>query len=351
MALDALMKRTILLFLLIFSSCGPGDEALTAHPPGSNSSVAIHTVTPGLPTAGAPTATAVPATPEPYEQYSIDSLRSRPYGDGTIAVTETLEENDGFTRYGIHYLSDGLNIYGFANVPKGEGPFPVIVVIHGLVDSAAYETLDYTTPAADGLTKAGYIVFHPDLRGYMPSDNGDDLFRVGMAVDVLNLIALIKAKSGPPELFANALAENIGLWGHSLGGNIALRLLTVTSEVKATVLYASMSGDEIKNAELLSSISSDPLLQTELSVNAATIERISPVYYYEDITSPIQLHHGTADQTVPVAWAQETCDALTIARVQVECIYYPDEDHTFRSRVIDQFEASVLQFYASNLAP
>jgi len=273
------------------------------------------------------------------------------YGGGNIEVLETMEETDSFTRYLIRYPSDELNIYGFANVPKGEGPFPVIIAIHGFVDPATYETLDYTAPAIDRITQAGYIVIHPNLRNYPPSDNGDNLFRIGMTIDVLNLIALVKSGAGPSELFTTAIPENIGLLGHSLGGNIAMRVLIVSSDVKATVLYATMSGDEMKNAQLLFDTSSDPTFQTELATSPAVIERISPMYYYSDITSPIQLHHGTADKTVPVASAEETCSALTTAGVQIECIYYPEEDHTFRRRVADQFYGAMFRFYETYLSP
>lgn len=288
-------------------------------------------------------------TPSSYERYTIDYLRKRAYGGGNLEVLETLEETDSFTRYLIRYPSDGLNIYGFVNVPKGAGPFPVIIAVHGFVDSADYQTLDYTTPAADGLTQAGYIIFHPNLRGYPPSDSGDNLFRVGMAVDVLNLIALVKSEAGPAELFASAAPDKIGLWGHSLGGEIVLRVLTISPDIKAAVLYAPLSGDEIKNAQLLSNNSSDPTLQTELGVAHPIVRRISPMYYYSSITSPIQLHHGTADRIVPVALAEETCRALTAAGVRIECIYYPDEDHTFRARVQGQFWDAMLGFYGRYL--
>ena len=62
-------------------------------------------------------------TPEPYQKYSIDYLRSRAYGGGEVEITETLGQNSAFTRHYFRYDSDGLSIYGFANVPKGEGPF------------------------------------------------------------------------------------------------------------------------------------------------------------------------------------------------------------------------------------
>jgi dipeptidyl aminopeptidase/acylaminoacyl peptidase len=298
-----------------------------------------------------PAPTLVAPTPDPYERYTIDFLRERTYGGGKIEVVETMEETVSFTRYRIRYPSDGLNIYGFVNVPKANGSFPILIAVHGFVDAATYQTLDYTTPALDALTQAGYIVFHPDLRGYPPSDNGDNLFRVGMAIDVLNLISLIKSSSGPAEIFGTAAPDEIGLWGHSLGGDVVLRVLTVTRDVKAAVLYASISGDETKNAQLLSAIPPDPAFQIELQAPPSVLKRVSPMYYYNRITAPVQLHHGTADQTVPVAWAQETCMALTAAGVQVECIYYSKEDHTFRSRVIEQFGNAVLGFYKAHLSP
>ena len=128
--------------------------------------------------------------------WSIDYLRSRTYGGGQIEFLEVMEQNLYFTRYLIRYPSDGLNIYGFADIPNDEELHPVIIALHGYIDPAIYNTLDYTTHYADALASAGYIVLHPNLRGYTPSDDGENLFRVGMAIDVLNLIALVQSQSG-----------------------------------------------------------------------------------------------------------------------------------------------------------
>ena len=42
-------------------------------------------------------------------------------------------------------------IYGFMNVPNADGPHPVIIALHGYIDPAIYQTLDYTTRYADAL--------------------------------------------------------------------------------------------------------------------------------------------------------------------------------------------------------
>ena len=298
-----------------------------------------------------PTPTTI-ATLAPYEPYTIEGLRQRSYGGGNVEIMELMEEKDSFTRYLIRYPSDGLMIYGFVNVPKGEGPFPIIIVVHGYGDAAEYQTLDYTTDAADRLTEAGYIVMHPNLRNYPPSDKGDNLFRVGIAVDVLNLIALVRSESMPKELSATAAIDQIGLWGHSLGGNVVLRVVTVSSDVKAAVLYGSLSGDEFKNSAALTDIgATEPQLQAELVTAPALLQRISPSSYYDNITTPVQLYHGTNDAVVPFSWAQETCRLLKDAAVTVDCIYYTDEDHTFRSRMSDEFYGSLIGFYQTYLSP
>lgn len=337
------MKRLISLLVLIFVACqgSRGSPTPLVNTPEPVSGMVTRN----------PSATTVPPSSTLPEQYTIEFLRGRTYGGGSIEVIEKMEETNLFIRYLIRYPSDGLQIYGFANVPKGEGPFPVIVAIHGFVDPAIDETLDYTTPAIDRLTGNGYILLHPDLRGYGSSDQGGNLFRVGMSIDVLNLIALIKGQAGPSELFASSAPEQIGLLGHSMGGSIALRVLTISPDVKATVLYASMGGDEIQNAQVLFKAFPDPAFQAELEISPEAVERVSPMNYYSDITSPIQLHHGTQDETIPQAWAEETCAALNAAGVSVECIYYPEEDHTFRGRVADEFYGNMVRFYDMYLSP
>jgi len=316
-----------------------------------NVNVPTPTATALVPTS-APTETPVPLpviTSTPFgEQYTIEYLRGRSYGGGSIQILNTMEVNDTFTRYLFYYPSYGITIYGFANVPKGNGPFPVIIAIHGYVDTVGYQTLDYTTEAADGLARDGYIVLHPNLRNYPPSDAGDDLFRVGSSIDVLNLIELTKSGAGPAELFNTANRDKIGLWAHSMGGNIVLRVLTVSSDIQAAVLYASLSGDERKNFKI---IGSAPAYQKEADFPPEFVANISPSNYYPSIKTPIQLYHGTADTVVPFEWAQETCDFLKIAGAPINCIFFPEEDHTFRRRVSEEFTRTLFEFYRKYLYP
>ena len=323
------MKRrpglTVLL-LFVLAACAPV--------------VSIPTVTASLTETRLPTATSLSTstatssptfspTPDPYLPYTIEYLQSRSYGGGQLEFLEILGQNILFTRYLIRYPSDGLNIYGFANIPNDEGPHPVIIALHGYIDPGIYNTLDYTTHYADALASAGYIVLHPNLRGYSPSDDGENLFRVGMATDVLNLISLIQSQSEGSGPLPTADPNLIGLWGHSMGGGISTRVLTVNDDIRAAVLYGAMSGDEQKNYEAIQRWSGNTRGMEELAIPVEALARISPMYFFDDIAAAVSIHHGTADATVPLDWSMLTCEQLKSFGKNVECRYYEDMPHTF----------------------
>jgi hypothetical protein len=79
---------------------------------------------------------------------TIADLQARTYGEGKIEIEGVLGVYEDFIRFLISYESDGVKIFGFMNLPDGDGPFPVIVVVHGYVTPENYQTLAYTTPLA-----------------------------------------------------------------------------------------------------------------------------------------------------------------------------------------------------------
>ncbi|HJS17795.1 MAG TPA: alpha/beta fold hydrolase [Anaerolineales bacterium] len=336
------MKKQIPVLLTLFlTAC-----ATVATP------IALPTATVALPTSTPVTPTPLPtvsATPDPYYTWSNEYLRSRTYGGGQIEFLEIMDQNLYFTRYLIRYPSDGLNIYGFANIPNDDEVHPVIIVLHGYIDPAVYNTLDYTTRYADALASAGYVVLHPNLRGYQPSDNGENLFRVGMAVDVLNLIALVQSQAGGADPLKNANPDAIGLWGHSMGGGITTRVLTVTDDVRAAVLYAAMSGDEEKNYAAIREWSGQMRGLDELNVPVEALNRISPMYFFENINAALSIHHGSADALVPMSWSVTTCERFNLLGKNVDCIYYENMPHTFYGQGEEQFIQNTAEFFNQNL--
>jgi len=286
-------------------------------------------------------------TPEPYSDLTVPALTSRSYGGGTVEIKQTMTRTSAFTRQLIAYPSDGLTVYGFMNVPAGRGPFPVIIAVHGYVNPAIYNTIDYTTRYADVLARAGYLVLHPNLRNYKPSSDGPNLFRVGYAVDVLNLISLVKQQAGKPGALQFANGNAIGLWGHSMGGGISIRALTINPDVRAAVLYGSMSGDEIKNLNRFGNRTDRP--RPESVVPAEIWPRISPVFYYEQIQAAVSIHHGDQDQSVPLQWSLDLCAQLRILKKNVECFIYTGQPHTFTGQGDQLFVQRMTAFFDKQL--
>ncbi len=283
--------------------------------------------------------------PDEYAGLTIEALRARSYGGGVVTVEQTLAQTDAFTRYLIAYPSDDLTIYGFMNIPQGRGPFPVIIALHGYIDPAQYYTLDYTTRYADDLARAGYLVLHPNLRGYAPSDNGPNLFRVGMAIDVLNLVAIVRQTGGMAgELFA-ASPEAIGLWGHSMGGGISLRVITVDPGIDAAVLYGAMSGDEVQNFTAINQWSGGRRGLEELAAPEAALQAISPIYHLDAIEAAVSIHHGAADGLVPPEWSAHLCAWLQALGKTVQCFSYEGQPHTFTGEGDRLFVQNTIAFF------
>ncbi len=268
-------------------------------------------------------------TEDPYTGLTIADLSNRIYGKGQIRFDEGDQTSTRFTRYFFDYPSDELTVHGFLNLPRGEGPFSVVLVLHGYIEPEEYETLPYTTRYADDLAAEGFLVLHPNYRNYAPSDPGPNTFRVGYAVDVLNLIALVKNQAGQPGPLENADSESIGLFGHSMGGGIALRVLTAQAPVQAAVLYGSMNADELLNFEKIYEWSEGARGLIELNTPPQDLARISPLYYLEGIQAAISIHHGEEDTLVPPEWSEDLCRRLTALGKTVECFSYPNEPHTF----------------------
>lgn len=291
------MKKSIIwvvMSMLILTSCLPSIPV---------AAVEAEPVSPSNPSAAGNTRNSSPI----QNPYSLESLASRSYGEGELNVEYAWENQAEFTRYYITYDSDGLTIHGFVNVPTGRGPFPVVIALHGYIPASEYQTRDYSTRYADAMARNGYIVLHPNLRNFPPSDSVPRVrdYHTGYVIDVLNLLAHVKEFAGQEGIFEDADVSHLGVWGHSLGGGVALRLVSLVPEIKAAVLYAAVS-QRYSNSSAGFSMFDLP------STSAA-----------------FSLHHGTDDDTIDVGWTEQLCSQLIELGKEVECFYYEDQPHTF----------------------
>jgi len=316
-----------------------------------------------------PTRTPAP-TPDPIFPYTIAGLRARAYPGGEIIVGNLLEENNAFRRYAITYPSDGLTISGQMHLPTGAGPFPVVILLHGYWPREQYHAGTDTQQAAEFLARQGYLAIAPDLRSWGASDSGPSLFHTGLVADTINLISALPSL---PE----ADAERLGLWGHSMGGGIATKVLAVDQRVDAAVLVAPNSaddadligrwgpgclagqseaaGDRCNPAELLPPDLPPELLRAYFAAAADpdALRRIAPLYHLQGISAPVQVHIGTGDgaalEQTPPDWSAKLAEALQAEGKAVEYFSYPGQGHFFQGRAWEQLLARGVELFAGAL--
>lgn len=283
-------------------------------------------------------------TPTPtLNSLSIEAMRQRQYPGSDIVIEQTLDPGSNYKRYIASYKSDGLKIYALLTVPDADlpkGGWPVIVFNHGYIPPDVYRTTERYIAYTDAFSRNGYVVFKPDYRGNGLSEGQPEgaYYSPAYAIDDLNAIASIKK-------YKDVNPNKIGVWGHSMGGNITLRDLVVnTHDIKAAVIWGGVVGsytDLMFNWQRRVSYQPGPTemalrnrYQSQLRqkygtpvTNPGFWATVDPTFFLKNITAPIQLDHGLSDEEVPVAFPQSLYDKLKSAGKTVEFYTYPGSDH------------------------
>jgi len=152
-------------------------------------------------------------------------------------------------------------------------------------------------------------------------------------------------------------AERIGIWGHSNGGLIGLRMITITQKAKAALLWAGVVGSYadmletyLPRIDFLQRLSPPVIEQHGLpSENPEYWDYVDPFTYLEDITTPVQLHHGNSDSSVPVDLSISLYNAMVEAGKEVELYQYPGMDHNFFGEAFDQAMQRSVEFFKARL--
>lgn len=327
----------------------------------------VHTMTPTPPAASISDMPSDPIlVPHPMVDYTIKGLRRRTYPGGAIQVRSVLTATNSFTHYYIEYPSDDLTITGVMQVPHGDGPFPVIILNHGYIPRDNYWSGADTWNAAQYLSRHGYLTIAPDFRSWGESDEANSFFSTGQVIDTLNLVSSL---SSIPE----ADPERVGIWGHSMGGGVTTKAITIDPRIKAAVLYAPVSADD---AEVLARwgtgckggqpdgvteecagaevITSDIDEQLHLAYRSALSDpeilyQVSPINYFDTVVAPVQIHIGTADTTTPPEWSDAINRALQKAGKETEYFSYPGQGHSFEGEDWRLFMERVTQFFDHHL--
>jgi len=291
---------------------------------------------------------------------AIESLRDREYPGSDIVIEQELNRGGNYSRYIASYKSDGLKIFGLLTIPNGQipaGGWPAIIFNHGYIPPSQYVTSQRYEAYLDGFAKSGYVVFKSDYRGHGNSEGSatGNYFSPGYAVDVANAVSSIKK-------YKDVNPEKIGMWGHSMGGNLAMKNLVLSDDIKAVVIWAGVVGsyEDILNnwsrARSWQMASAEhrhqgPSRQNfldefgEYEENPNFWKSIDPYTYLDDIDTPVQLHHGTGDTHVPLSFSEGFKRALEKEGKSVELYIYDGADHNLSGAVFGQAMARSVEFF------
>ncbi len=278
---------------------------------------------------------------------SISAMRQKNYPGSQFVIEQTLSAKPNYTQYIASYRSDGLKIYGLLTVPKGTPPaggWPAIVFNHGYIPPEQYETTQRYVAYLDAFARDGYVVFKSDYRGNGNSEGQPEgaYYSPAYATDVLNALASLRQ-------YPSVNPNKIGMWGHSMGGNITLRSLVVRpNDIKVAVIWGGVVGsyDDLMNnwqnrvryqppARELAQRNNYRKNLTDAfgtpTSNPTFWNSLDPTHFLADITAPIQLHVGGNDEEVPPDFSETLFTNLKSLNKTVEFYSYPGGDHNISS--------------------
>ncbi len=366
----------LILGMIVLAACGgPQPTALpspTTVPP-TLTPTHTPTITPNPTATPTPTPTTTPSptpTPTPTHPLMIEVMRQQDYLGSEITIEETLDLGSNYDRYITSYLSEGLKIYALLTVPQGEKPesgWPVVVFNHGYIPPDQYRTTERYVAYVDGFARNGYIVFRSDYRGHDKSEGEPSSGHTvpDYTVDVLNAVASLKQ-------YPDADPDRIGMWGHSMGGGITVRAMVVTEDVKAGAVWAGTTAPYAELIEAWRRWRSDgptPTLDPDHPRHRGLEETfdtygtpeenpefwaaLSPTSYLGDLSGPLQLHHGTADDSVPLEFSQNLYAQLVAIDERTELYIYEGDNHNISNSFGTAMQRSIAFFdrYVKGVEP
>jgi dipeptidyl aminopeptidase/acylaminoacyl peptidase len=266
-------------------------------------------------------------TAEPFEigsDLTIDALRDIDIQGSEITLEQQLANGFNYSQYIASYVSEGNKIYGLLTIPFGEPPeggFKAIVFNHGYIPPTSYVTTERYVAYVGTLASHGFVVFKIDMRGHGISE-GEPTGTYFSPAYTIDAIAAFKSL----QTLDFVDPDGIGMWGHSMAGNLVLRAMEVEPGIKAGVIWAGAvySYDDFTTYRISdpSGPPSDVITPSRLrgqelreaygEPNSAEPfwQAVSLTEHIDYLESPLQLHHATDDPVVNVGYSRDLVSVL-----------------------------------------
>lgn len=312
------------------------------------------------------TSTAAPDATQTFtvgNELTIAALRARTIEGSDILIEQTLAGGANYARYIASYRSEGYKIYGLLTVPFGDVPsegFKAIIFIHGYIPPSLYRTTERYVAYVDALARSGFVVFKIDLRGFGNSE-GEPTGAYYAPDYTIDAIAALKSL----QKLDYVDPQGIGMWGHSMAGNLVLRAMLIEPDVQAGVIWAGAvySYDDMALYGI-----DDPSYRREdqpsRAQRAGTALRetygppntqvpfwraVSLTANIEFLDTPLQIHHALNDEVVNIGYSQDLAAVLAAANKSYELHLYDGGGHNIDSPYFSEAMQRTVAFFQTHL--
>ena len=316
------------------------------------------------------TATPTPESEPEFEignDLTINTLLEREIEGSHIIFEEKLVDGTNYSRHLVSYMSDGHKIYGLLTIPFGEVPengFKAIVFNHGFIPPTTYRTTERYIAYVDTLARHGFVVFKIDMRGHHNSEGIPEgsYFSPGYTIDAISALKSL-------QLLSFIDADGIGMWGHSMAGNLVLRAMLIEPDIKAGVIWAGAvySYDDFAQYQIddpsfdrsnVNPADESPsrrrgreLRETygDLTTETPYWQAVSLTERIDLLNNPIQLHHAANDGVVNIGYSVDLAAVLAENEKLYEFHRYESGGHNIDSPSFELAMQRTVAFFKTHL--
>nr|MBP9759103.1 alpha/beta fold hydrolase [Candidatus Dojkabacteria bacterium] len=234
--------------------------------------------------------------------------------------------------------------------------FPAIVFVHGYIPPEIYKTTEKYVDYVDFLARSGFVVLKIDLRGHGDSEGtaGGAYYSSDYVIDTLNAYSALQN-------FDKVDKSKIGLWGHSMAGNVTFRSMAVKKDIPAVVIWG---GAGFTYADFLEYGIGDnsyrpPTNDSErarkrrqlmeyygaFSTDSWFWKQVTPINYLDGVTTELELHHAVNDDVVNIEYSRNLNKILDDTQIKHELFEYPTGGHNISGAAFTQAMQRTVEFF------
>jgi dipeptidyl aminopeptidase/acylaminoacyl peptidase len=215
---------------------------------------------------------------------------------------------------------DGYPIHGWVAQPAGEGPFPVILQIHG----GPYATYGiHLFDETQVLVDAGYAVVYCNPRGSAGYGRGHGRSIRG-AMGTVDFADVIDFLEGAVEADDRLDGDRVGIMGGSYGGYLTAWVIAHDHRFAGAIVERGfLDPAAFQGTSDIGSFFGDEYVGTD----DAAIARQSPMAVVGQVTTPTLVIHSELDHRCPLEQATRYYAALKRQGTDAELLVFPGENH------------------------